>query len=132
MAAALHHLEIWVPDLSRAMTSWGWVLGRLGWKDGDSWPGGFIWTSPDGSYLVVEQSPAMSAPEHDRLRPGMNHVALNAASRAEVDSIVAEAGKNGWTLMFADRHPYAGGPRHYAAFLHNADDYELEIVAPSD
>ena len=61
----------------------------------------------------------MSAPEHDRLRPGMNHLALNAASRAEVDAVVAEAAGHGWTLMFADRHPYAGGPQHYAAFLHN-------------
>lgn len=132
MAAAVHHVEIWVPDLSRALTSWGWVLARLGWKDGDSWPGGHIWIAPDGSYLVAEQSPAMSAPEHDRLRPGMNHLALNAASRAEVDSIVAEAAGHGWTLMFADRHPYAGGPQHYAAFLHNTDGYELEIVAPNN
>jgi catechol 2,3-dioxygenase-like lactoylglutathione lyase family enzyme len=131
MAAAVHHVEIWVPDLSRALTSWGWVLARLGWKDGDSWPGGYIWIAPDGSYLVAEQSPAMSAPEHDRLRPGMNHLALNAASRAEVDAIVAEAAAHEWTLMFADRHPYAGGPQHYAAFLHNTDGYELEIVAPT-
>ena len=72
----------------------------------------------------------MSAAEHDRMRPGMNHLALNAADRAEVDSIVAEAAEYGWTLMFADRHPYAGGPQHYAAFLHNTDGYELEIVAP--
>ncbi len=49
----------------------------------------------------------------------MNHLALNAAGRAEVDAIVAEAARHGWTLMFADRHPYAGGPQHYAAFLHN-------------
>ena len=90
------------------------------------------WAAPDGSYVVVEQSPAMSADEHDRLRPGMNHLALNAAGRAEVDAIVAEATKHGWTLMFADRHPYAGGPQHYAAFLHNDDGYELEIVAPTD
>jgi hypothetical protein len=34
--------------------------------------------------------------------------------------------------MFADRHPYAGGPQHYAAFLHNTDGYELEIVAPNN
>jgi hypothetical protein len=88
------------------------------------------WAAPDGSYVVVEQSPAMSAGEHDRLRPGMNHLALNAAGRPEVDAIVAEAGRHGWTLMFADRHPYAGGPQHYAAFLHNTDGYELEIVAP--
>ena len=130
MVAAVHHVEIWVPDLSRAQESWGWVLDRLGWKDGDGWPGGMTWAAPDGSYVVVEQSPAMSAGEHDRLRPGMNHLALNAAGRAEVDAIVAEAGRHGWTLMFADRHPYAGGPQHYAAFLHNTDGYELEIVAP--
>ena len=61
---------------------------------------------------------------------GMNHIALNAASRAEVDTIVVEAADHGWTLMFPDRHPYAGGPDHYAAFLHNTDGYELEIVAP--
>ncbi|MEV5967862.1 VOC family protein [Kribbella sp. NPDC051952] len=130
MAAAVHHVEIWVPDLSRAQESWGWVLNRLGWKDGDGWPGGMTWIAPDGSYVVVEQSPAMSSAEHDRMRPGMNHLALNAAGRAEVDGIVAEAPKHGWTLMFADRHPYAGGPQHYAAFLHNTDGYELEIVAP--
>ena len=130
MVAAVHHVEIWVPDLSRAQESWGWVLNRLGWKDGDGWPGGMTWAAADGSYVVVEQSPAMSAGEHDRLRPGMNHLALNAAGRAEVDAIVAEADRHGWTLMFADRHPYAGGPQHYAAFLHNTDGYELEIVAP--
>ena len=82
MVAAVHHVEIWVPDLSRAQESWGWVLNRLGWKDGDGWPGGMTWAAPDGSYVVVEQSPAMSAGEHDRLRPGMNHLALNAAGRA--------------------------------------------------
>ena len=131
MVAAVHHVEIWVPDLSRAQESWGWVLNRLGWKDGDGWPGAMTWAAPDGSYVVAEQSPAMSAGEHDRLRPGMNHLALNAAGRAEVDAIVAEAGRHGWTLMFADRHPYAGGPQHYAAFLHNTDGYELEIVAPA-
>ena len=130
MVAAVHHVEIWVPDLSRAQESWGWILNRLGWKDGDGWPGGMTWAAPDGSYVVVEQSPAMSAGEHDRMRPGMNHLALNAAGRAEVDAIVAEAVRHGWTLMFADRHPYAGGPQHYAAFLHNTDGYELEIVAP--
>ena len=62
MVAAVHHVEIWVPDLSRAQESWGWVLNRLDWKDGDGWPGGMTWAAPDGSYVVVEQSPAMSNP----------------------------------------------------------------------
>lgn len=31
--------------------------------------------------------------------------------------------------MFADRHPYAGGPRHDAAYLENAAGFEVELVA---
>jgi len=79
---------------------------------------------------VVEQSRDLSGTEHDRRRPGLNHLALSAASREKVDAIVDKAAGNGWTLMFADRHPHAGGPQHYAAFLHNEDGYEVEIVAP--
>ena len=32
-------------------------------------------------------------------------------------------------LMFADRHPFAGGPDHRAAYLEDADGYEVELVA---
>jgi hypothetical protein len=31
--------------------------------------------------------------------------------------------------MFPDRHPHAGGPEHYAAYLENADGYEVELVS---
>ncbi len=31
--------------------------------------------------------------------------------------------------MFPDRHPHAGGPDHYAAYLSNTDAYEAELVA---
>jgi hypothetical protein len=33
--------------------------------------------------------------------------------------------------MFADRHPYAGGPATYAAYLENEDGFEVELVAAS-
>ena len=68
------------------------------------------------------------AGRHARSAVGVAVLPLGVA--VEVDAIVAEASDQGWTLMFADRHPYAGGPRHYAAFLHNGDGSELEIVAP--
>ncbi|MFD2027688.1 hypothetical protein [Promicromonospora aerolata] len=32
-------------------------------------------------------------------------------------------------LLFPDRHPHAGGPDHYAAYLENEDGYEVEVVA---
>ncbi|MGW7660727.1 hypothetical protein [Streptomyces sp. NPDC054756] len=31
--------------------------------------------------------------------------------------------------MFPELHPYAGGRRHYAAYLENADGFEVELVA---
>ena len=34
-----------------------------------------------------------------------------------------------WMERFADRHPYAGGPGHYAAYLEDADGFEVEVVA---
>jgi catechol 2,3-dioxygenase-like lactoylglutathione lyase family enzyme len=124
----LHHVEIWVPDLRRAVDHWGWLLESLGYTVFQDWEAGRSWRLGE-TYLVVEQSPALSAAEHDRCRPGLNHLAFHVQTSAEVDKLVASAGGHGWTLMFADRHPYAGGPEHYAAYLENSDGFEVELVA---
>ena len=29
----LHHVEIWVPTVSQARRSWGWLLEELGWQE---------------------------------------------------------------------------------------------------
>jgi catechol 2,3-dioxygenase-like lactoylglutathione lyase family enzyme len=124
----LHHVELWVPDLARAEREWGWLLGRLGYTPFQDWPAGRSWQLGE-TYLVVEQSPAMTAAGHDRLRPGLNHLAFHAGTRAEVDALAGEAPANGWTLLFPDRHPHAGGPDHYAAYLASTDAFEVELVA---
>ena len=36
----LHHIELWVPDLTRAEVSWGWLLGQLGYQIYQEWPEG--------------------------------------------------------------------------------------------
>lgn len=124
----LHHIELWVADLERARACWGWLLERLDWSPYQDWPAGVSWRSGD-TYLVIERSPALRGDRHDRLRPGLNHLAFHVPTRHGLDALVTEASRHGWTLMFADRHPYAGGPRHYAAYLENADGFEVELVA---
>jgi catechol 2,3-dioxygenase-like lactoylglutathione lyase family enzyme len=47
--------------------------------------------------------------------------------RDEVDRLTAAAPEHGWSLMFADRHPHAGGPDTYAAYLEDNWGYEVEI-----
>jgi catechol 2,3-dioxygenase-like lactoylglutathione lyase family enzyme len=124
----LHHVELWVPDLDRARAEWGWLLTELGYSVFQDWPQGRSWRLDD-TYIVVEQSPALSANSHDRLRPGLNHLAFHAGGHEQVDAIAAKAPSAGWELLFGDRHPHAGGPEHYAAYLANSDGYEVELIA---
>lgn len=121
-----HHIELWVPDLARAERAWGWLLGRLGWREFQRWPAGVSWRL-GGTYLVVEASPATTGDSHERTRPGLNHLALHVGTRVEVDEL-AEGGP-GWQPLFAERFPYAGGDAHYAAYLENEDGFEVELVA---
>jgi catechol 2,3-dioxygenase-like lactoylglutathione lyase family enzyme len=125
---ALHHVELWIPDLDRAVAQWDWLLGELGYQPFQVWPDGRSWRL-DSTYLVVEQSPTISAPDHDRCRPGLNHLAFHAGDREQVDALTEASQDHGWTLMFPDRHPYAGGKEHYAAYLTNTDGYQVELVA---
>lgn len=73
----------------------------------------------------------MLAEPHNRIRPGLNHLAFHAGDRDRVDALTAAATDHGWSLLFPDRHPYAGGPQTYAAYLANTDGYEVELIATS-
>lgn len=127
----LHHVEVWVPDLGRAVKSWQWLLESLGYTVYQDWSGGRSWRLGE-TYIVLEQSPALSADRHERRRPGLNHLAFHAGGRAEVDALVEQAPAYGWQLLFPDRHPYAGGEQHYAAYLEDGDGFEVELVATDE
>lgn len=127
-SGGLHHVEVWVPDLGAATRSWGWLLGELGWAPYQEWANGRSWRHGP-SYVVLEESPALSGRVHDRLAPGLNHLAFHAGPAAAVDRLVAQAPAHGWSLLFPERHPYAGGPDVYAAYLADGYGYEVELVA---
>lgn len=123
----LHHIELWVPDPRRAAAQWGWILAALDYQPFQEWADGRSWRLGD-TYIVIEQSPELTATEHDRQRPGLNHLAFHAGDQASVDALAHDAQGHGWTLMFTDTHPHAGGTDHYAAYLKNTDGYEIELV----
>jgi catechol 2,3-dioxygenase-like lactoylglutathione lyase family enzyme len=129
-AGTLHHVELWVPDLERAAGSWGWLLTALGYQLYQDWPGGRSWRAGP-TYIVIEQSPDLAPGGHERCRPGLNHLAFHLGSREQADELAATGPGRGWALMFADRHPHAGGEQHYATYLENEDGFEVELVAPA-
>jgi hypothetical protein len=48
-----------------------------------------------------------------------------------VDRLAVDGPAHGWSLLFADRHPHAGGPDTYAAYLAEPAGFEVEVVADS-
>ncbi|WP_166351682.1 DivIVA domain-containing protein [Phytoactinopolyspora limicola] len=130
-STGLHHVEIWTRDIEQATRSFGWLFERLGWTLFQVWDNGRSWQSPGGGpYVVIEQSPDLVWTAYDRKAPGLNHLALAVPERWMVDRIVSEAPTYGWRLMFSDRHPYAGGPHHYAAYFENEEGFEVEVATP--
>lgn len=123
MARAIHHWDLWVSDPEVAADEWGWLLGELGWAaDGTSW------VADDGTYVFLERSPDQVDVPHDRMRPGVNHLALTVEDRALLDRVRAESSAHGWHELFADRYPHAGGDDHTALYLENSEGFEVELV----
>jgi hypothetical protein len=128
MTRALHHLELWVRDVSASGAEWGWLLGELGWEADVETPEARSWSHDDGTHLFMERSPDMLDEPHDRMRSGMNHLAVTADSRALLDRIRAESSSHGWHELFCARYPYAGGDQHVALYLESSEGFEVEVV----
>lgn len=126
---AIHHLQIWVPDLARAERSWGWLLEALGFAPVRRWEHGRVWRK-DGTGIVIEASPDMvPGMLHSRLRPGMNHVAFHVTDQAALTRLVDEASGHGWTPIGGpERHPLPEGTS--TAYIEDQDGFEVELVAP--
>ncbi|WP_330242386.1 VOC family protein [Streptomyces sp. NBC_00525] len=115
--------------IGSALASIGWLLESPGYAAHQSWDGGRS-RRLGPTHLVIEQSPALTAQRYDRCRPGLNHLAFHVEdAAATVENLTADAAQHGWQLMFRERHPYAGGGEHYAAYLENDDGFEVELVA---
>ncbi|MGY5763988.1 GNAT family N-acetyltransferase [Brachybacterium sp. DNPG3] len=132
----LHHLELWTADLDAAEPAWDWLLGTLGWRAEEvpSWEDVQIWRHADGSYVVLEQSADVTGTRTERTRPGMNHVALRldapaAVARELLDALRAQAPAHGWSELFAERYPHAGGAEQFAWYGESAEGVEVEVVA---
>lgn len=122
----LHHIELRTRTFETAVPSWQWLLESLGYEQDRQWRGGVSWRHGP-MYLVLEQT--QHPADHDRRGAGLNHLAFHAGSRWEVDRLWFAALSNGWTRLYEDRWPWAGGPDHYAAFLENEERFKVELVA---
>ncbi len=126
----IHHVEIFVSDLKKTIEFWSWFLEDLGYDVFQKWDSGISWRLGE-TYLVFVQTEErfLDVPYH-RSRVGLNHLAFHAASREHVDEITEKLKSRGVTILYSDRHPYAGGKDYYAVFFEDPDRIKVELVAP--
>ena len=125
----LHHIEINVSNLKKSAEFWGWFLQELGYTPFQTWDKGFSYR--DGNtYIVFVQTEErfMDIPYH-RGGTGLNHLAFHAESKDQVDEMTRKLKARSIPVLYEDRHPYAGGPEHYAVFFEDPDRVKVELVA---
>ena len=126
----IHHIEIYVSDLKSSTIFWGWFLEELGYEPFQSWEGGQSWKIEE-TYIVFVQAEEryMDIPYH-RCRVGLNHLAFHANSRQQVDEMTIKLEHKGVKVLYKDKHPFAGGEKHYAVYFEDPDRIKVELVAP--
>ncbi len=126
----IHHIELYVSNLKKSTEFWGWLLEELGYELFQEWESGRSWKYGE-TYLVFVQTeePYLDVPYH-RKRTGLNHLAFHADSRKHVDELTEKLRGRDVTILYEDRHPFAGGEDYYAVFMEDPDRMKVEIVAP--
>ena len=126
----IHHIEIYVTDLERSTDFWGWFLQELGYELYQEWKGGKSYRLGETYLVFVQTEEKYKDISYHRCGTGLNHLAFHAVSREEVDEMTEKLHSRGVSILYEDRHPYAGGRDYYAVFFEDPDRIKVEFVAP--
>ncbi|SDM61334.1 VOC family protein [Bacillus sp. OK048] len=127
----LHHIEIYVSNLSKTIEFWGWFLKELGYMQYQKWDHGISWKFGEAYIVFVQTEERFMDIAYHRCRVGLNHLAFHAKSKEHVDEITLILKEKGIPILYQDKHPYAGGNDYYAAFFEDPDRIKVELVAPT-
>ncbi len=125
----LHHLELYVSDFKKSLTAWDWLLTELGYTVYQQWEHGQSYRFGDTYLVFVQTEAAHLEPPYHRKKTGLNHIAFHAESRDQLERLRPELSRHGFTELYADRFPHAGGPNYIALYFEDPDRMKVELVA---
>lgn len=134
MRGLVHHIDLTVRDPEVSFAFYDAVLKELGYALEREDARGFDWAihSGTGSHSVgiVRASDDGARQKHDRLTPGLHHLAWGVSSRQEVDHMFALLQRIGANILDApaDYPQYNRGRGYYAVFFADPDGLKLECV----
>lgn len=125
----LHHIEIYVSDLHRSRQFYDWFFAWLGYDLFQEWDLGFSYRFAQSYYLVFVQTEDLYLSHaYHRKQTGLNHLAFAVDSREKVDELASLLAVKGIPILYANKHPFAGGEHYYAVFFEDPDRIKLEVT----
>lgn len=128
MKGTLHHIELYVEDLAKTTLFWEWLLSQLGYTRYQVWDKGISFRLNETYLVFVQVEEHQKAFGYHRQRIGLNHLAFDGGSKADVDSLTKVLIQRGIPILYQDRHPYAGGKDYYAVYCEDPNRIKVEVV----
>ena len=128
-AGQLHHIELYVSDLERSASFWSWFLTKLGYTEYQRWAAGRSYIL-GSTYIVLVQVSERHKKTYNRCNVGLNHLAFQAESQAQVDELTTELQKRGMTILYQDKHKNPKNSQHRAVYFEDPDRMKVELIAP--
>lgn len=126
----LHHIEIYVSDLEKSTAFWQWFLTeQFDYSVYQQWNDGISFKLGDTYIVFVQTEEKYLDSTYNRKNVGLNHLAFHCTSREFVDTLTKELIKKDISILYNDKHPYAGGEDYYAVFFEDPDRIKVEVVS---
>lgn len=133
MNGTIHHIEIYVSDLKRTILFWEWLLTKkFSYEIFQKWDSGISFILGDTYIVFVQTEKKYLDNAFNRKNTGLNHLAFHCSSREFVDTLTQELKEKNITILYNDRHPYAGGEDYYAVFFEDPDRIKVEVVSEDE
>lgn len=130
MNGVVHHIEMYVSNLERSTQFWQWLLTeKFTYSVFQRWEFGISFKLGETYIVFVQTEDNYRDTIYNRKNTGLNHLAFHCDSREFVDTLTAELLKKNIPLLYADKHPFAGGEDYYAVYFEDPDRIKVEIVA---
>ncbi len=133
MNGIIHHIEIYVSDLERTILFWEWLLTKkFTYEIFQKWDRGISFKLGETYIVFVQTEKKYLSNPYNRRNTGLNHLAFHCSSKEFVDTLTKELKEKNINILYADKHPYAGGENYYAVFFEDPDRIKVEVVADEE
>lgn len=129
MNGIIHHIEIYVSDLEKSKLFWTWLLcEKLNYNIFQKWSSGISYKLGETYIVFVQTETEFIENSYHRKNTGLNHLAFHCDSKEFIDHLTKDLEEKNISILYKNKHPFAGGEDYYAVFFEDPDRIKVEVV----